>query len=390
MGKHLVVLSVDDDPAQQGIIELVLPPAGFKVVTCMDGESALALLSDEANIPDAILLDVNMPGMSGYEVCRKLRHLSYLAYTPILMVSANSDEGHIVEGLSAENGDADGRICVRNLESDTKTGRLLSNSNSTSTLFSLPRSVKSELEKSTGANKTVRPYEHLSMVMIGISNLDVVVQHLSPGGIASALTSMYIYLDELLGIIMGCNHPVLHFTGSLPSHAAQLQATCPPGCIQVSQALCRALGGDSGKFVAVSSSKSHSTFFRKLGNYHSRALMNSHPGLLVNLLAGVTAPAPLFRTASTSAPSVADFLNMLDSDLTHKSDDPGAPRDSPQEYQVAKVQYEKEELQKQLEEVSQETCRLQELVAGRGQETNASLAESKVAKSEKQLLLTDS
>eukprot|EP00798_Chlamydomonas_sp_ICE-L_P011405 gene11405-12108_t len=80
------ILSVDDDPINQMVIASLLGSAGYDVVEAMNGEEALELLRDEANLPDAILLDVMMPGMSGYEVCRTLRKMHPLACIPVIMV----------------------------------------------------------------------------------------------------------------------------------------------------------------------------------------------------------------------------------------------------------------------------------------------------------------
>lgn len=71
----------------------------------MDGQEALKVLTEEERLPDVILLDVMMPGMSGYEVCRKLREMYPLSCIPVIMISAKSKEEHIVEGLAAGSND---------------------------------------------------------------------------------------------------------------------------------------------------------------------------------------------------------------------------------------------------------------------------------------------
>lgn len=71
----------------------------------MDGQEALQVLTSEERLPDVILLDVMMPGMSGYEVCRKLREMYPLSCIPVIMISAKSKEEHIVEGLAAGSND---------------------------------------------------------------------------------------------------------------------------------------------------------------------------------------------------------------------------------------------------------------------------------------------
>lgn len=67
-----VVLIVDDEPDVRLVARLVLTSAGYEVVEASSGEDALAQLDGEAR-PDAVLLDVRMPGMGGWETLRRLR-----------------------------------------------------------------------------------------------------------------------------------------------------------------------------------------------------------------------------------------------------------------------------------------------------------------------------
>lgn len=79
------ILSVDDNPVNQLVVENILTPLGYDVVACMDGSEALDLLSERhkshnqgdatACFPDLILLDVMMPKISGYECCKVIRSL---------------------------------------------------------------------------------------------------------------------------------------------------------------------------------------------------------------------------------------------------------------------------------------------------------------------------
>lgn len=87
------------------MIQNLLVPEGYEILQAMDGQEALTMLQEMESLPDVILLDVMMPGMSGYEVCRKLREMFPLACTPVIMISAKSKEEHIVEGLAAGSND---------------------------------------------------------------------------------------------------------------------------------------------------------------------------------------------------------------------------------------------------------------------------------------------
>lgn len=73
-----LILSVDDDPVNQMVLEQLLRRSGYNVVKAMDGQGALDILEKAPVFPDLILMDVMMPGMSGYEACDKIRE-SYSA-----------------------------------------------------------------------------------------------------------------------------------------------------------------------------------------------------------------------------------------------------------------------------------------------------------------------
>ncbi len=67
-GEKFRVLSVDDDPINQMVIQSLLTPEGYDVTQAMDGEEALDILEKGKMLPDIVLLDVMMPGMSGFQV----------------------------------------------------------------------------------------------------------------------------------------------------------------------------------------------------------------------------------------------------------------------------------------------------------------------------------
>jgi adenylate cyclase len=84
------ILVVDDVPQNVRLLEAVLAPRGFDVVSATDGETALKLV--ESSHPDLVLLDVMMPEPDGYEVCRRLREDDETAVLPVIMVTASTDE----------------------------------------------------------------------------------------------------------------------------------------------------------------------------------------------------------------------------------------------------------------------------------------------------------
>jgi DNA-binding response OmpR family regulator len=84
------VLVVDDTPANIRLLDAVLRPRGFDIVTASSGQEALDAIAMQP--PDVVLLDVQMPGMNGYEVCRRVREDPQHAALPIIMVTASLSE----------------------------------------------------------------------------------------------------------------------------------------------------------------------------------------------------------------------------------------------------------------------------------------------------------
>ena len=93
------VLVVDDLLPNVKLLEAKLTSEYFDVVTAGDGPSALS--SIEADVPDIVLLDVMMPGMDGFEVCRRIKANPKTTHIPVVMVTALSDTADRVRGLEA-------------------------------------------------------------------------------------------------------------------------------------------------------------------------------------------------------------------------------------------------------------------------------------------------
>ncbi|GAA0780356.1 response regulator [Roseibium denhamense] len=88
-GAIQTVMVVDDDPAQRSLIRDFLAPLGFKVLTAPSGRACLEAVSAEK--PNAFLLDISMPGMSGWDLARTLRENGQ-SEAVIIMISANADD----------------------------------------------------------------------------------------------------------------------------------------------------------------------------------------------------------------------------------------------------------------------------------------------------------
>ena len=90
------VLIAEDDPDMLDVTTYALRKYGFDVVGVTDGAMALERWRQEQ--PDLVLLDVILPRMSGFDICREIRKWSS---TPIIMLTAHDDEAHVVEGFES-------------------------------------------------------------------------------------------------------------------------------------------------------------------------------------------------------------------------------------------------------------------------------------------------
>ncbi len=93
------VLVVDDTPETLGFLTDTLDHAGFTVLIATDGASALDLVDQIT--PDLILMDAVMPGMDGFEACRRLKREKLLTHLPVIFMTGLSQTEHVVEGLAA-------------------------------------------------------------------------------------------------------------------------------------------------------------------------------------------------------------------------------------------------------------------------------------------------
>lgn len=94
-----LVLVVDDEEQARALFRRILEPEGFSVSDADDGPSALAVITDQR--PDVVLLDVNLPGLNGFEVCRRVRQDAATRLTPVIIVTARDARADRVEGLDA-------------------------------------------------------------------------------------------------------------------------------------------------------------------------------------------------------------------------------------------------------------------------------------------------
>jgi DNA-binding NarL/FixJ family response regulator len=93
------VLIIDDQPSLLSLLVEAFEPAGFNVLVALQGDMALLLLNRIT--PDAILLDALMPGMDGFETCRRIKQIPALALVPVIFMTGLTETANVLDGLAA-------------------------------------------------------------------------------------------------------------------------------------------------------------------------------------------------------------------------------------------------------------------------------------------------
>src|SRR3989304_2630227 len=94
MSAKRTILFIDDDPQLIKLVRVNLEAESYRVVTAMDGEAAMNQFHAEQ--PDLILLDIMLPGTTGYELCQRIREFSSI---PIIMLTAKVEDADKIRGL---------------------------------------------------------------------------------------------------------------------------------------------------------------------------------------------------------------------------------------------------------------------------------------------------
>ncbi|WP_017928554.1 phosphate regulon transcriptional regulator PhoB [Limimaricola hongkongensis] len=91
------VLVVEDEPSQRAVLSYNLESEGFRISEAEDGDAAMLMIAEE--VPDLVVLDWMLPGVSGIEICRRIKARPETRDLPIIMLSARSEEVDRVRGL---------------------------------------------------------------------------------------------------------------------------------------------------------------------------------------------------------------------------------------------------------------------------------------------------
>ena len=93
------VLIIEDDPDIAEILRYGFEKKGFETRVALNGEEGLTASLDKDSPPSIILLDLLLPGMNGFELCRRLRSEPLTQNTPIVIISATASENAVAAGL---------------------------------------------------------------------------------------------------------------------------------------------------------------------------------------------------------------------------------------------------------------------------------------------------
>lgn len=92
------ILVADDNPSNVELLKDILRVSGYQILSAQDGKTALTIAQEQ--IPDLVILDINMPGMSGIDVCAELKQNDITSRIPIIMLTAMTDVENRVKALS--------------------------------------------------------------------------------------------------------------------------------------------------------------------------------------------------------------------------------------------------------------------------------------------------
>jgi len=97
--ENTYILVVDDSPDSLKFLTDIIEETGASVLVALNGQKALDVIEEVT--PDVILMDAVMPGMDGFETCRRIKHNSAMLHVPVIFMTGLSETQHIVEGFQA-------------------------------------------------------------------------------------------------------------------------------------------------------------------------------------------------------------------------------------------------------------------------------------------------
>ncbi|WP_335944377.1 response regulator [Pseudomonas sp. G166] len=194
-----VVLIVDDTPDNLAMLSDALNDAGYMVLVALDGLSALNRI--ERRRPDLILLDAMMPGLDGFETCRRIKEQPANADIPVLFMTALTESRHVVQGFEVGGSD----YVTKPIQTDEVLARVAAHLRTSRILLSAraasqPTAPSLDDEPaqrvlSARFQLTGREVEVLRWVACGKTNRDIgTILDLSPRTVNKHLEHVYVKL----------------------------------------------------------------------------------------------------------------------------------------------------------------------------------------------------
>ncbi|MBE9129570.1 MULTISPECIES: adenylate/guanylate cyclase domain-containing protein [unclassified Coleofasciculus] len=199
------ILVVDDTPHNLRVLYAILTNRGYKVYKALNGK--LALFSAQEAPPDLILLDINMPTMSGYQVCKQLKADQRTKEIPVIFISALDDALDKVKGFRVGGIDyitkpfqqeeviarVENHLNIQGLQNalrneQEKSERLLLNT--------LPQAIVEELKERSSATPT--QFEDASFLFADIASFTPKSSSMTPREVVNLLNQIFSAFDELV------------------------------------------------------------------------------------------------------------------------------------------------------------------------------------------------
>jgi len=204
-GSHLVLI-VDDEETNRALIRDLLESQGYRTSEAGNGAEALRLAALQP--PDLILLDLMMPGLDGFETCRRLKRAPHTAPIPILMVTALSERKERLLGIKAGANDfltkpidtQELSLRVRNaLQTKDLYNRLRAEQEKSEELLlnMLPRPIAARLKN--GEVNIADHHPEATVMVADLVGFTALMTHVGPGEVVFLLSEIFSEFDALVG-----------------------------------------------------------------------------------------------------------------------------------------------------------------------------------------------
>jgi signal transduction histidine kinase len=217
MGNNFKILVVDDTPANLEVITETLSSVGYTVATAIDGERALNRL--KTYVPDLILLDVQMPGIDGFETCKQIKENPNTANIPVIFITALSDIGSMVRGFSLG--------AVDYISKPFQELELLTRVKTHLQLGALTQDLERQVAERTAELQATLAELRQSRVQL--------VQHEKMSALGNLVAGIAHEINNPIGFLNGSLSHARAYTQDLLGHLELYQQHCPDGLEKIQE-----------------------------------------------------------------------------------------------------------------------------------------------------------